>query len=724
MNTEITSLRPYLRGLPIIILSMIIAVMCAKKYLSYLTPMYQSIAKIKLADIHEGTTGSNLFKDLDVFATSNKIQGEIEVIKSKNIILRTLNKIDFKTEIYRVGKLKTTEIHSDRPFIAEIQLNNPALYDQDIAISILDTQQYEINIPSTQSIHKGIFGDTLKIEEEAIIFLDLNKELIHTKPSLKLIDHYIIHVLSDQTAYDKVNKNLNVVSTEKDVAVLKIIYKSCVPEKSALFVNALAETYIEDYIELKYQAAKITSDFLSQQIDAMYNKLNTSENRIEQFKENKNIINLRQETETDLRKIAQLKIQQTNVKMSLEAIEELHDYIQKGKDDFLELAPNFEAFTDLLSTEMIKKIKELQAEKAELLKTYKANTLQVQTVDEKIGFYTSYFIESIHNTKKNLKTKYANLTQDIQEAEKSFEGLPQKEKMLVILERDFRLNENSYMFLNEKKIEADIAKAARISFHRIISKASASKAPVSPNKIIILLVAAVIGLFGSIFLIFVLHALKERVHSLSNIEKSTTIPVLYNTPRLTSDSITTSHFQKQVLSMIINGVVEKQNIIGLTSINNDHGSAFHALHISNTLISQGYKVCFLSIGDQATKSNDQNGKITIQATDFLSRSYDQLRHYFSDLTSQYDFVVVENEAFHHNLIAEVLMQFFDCNLYVVDSRKTLLKDLIKFNKVQDKYQLKNVHFVFNRDKYNPNVLVDIRNGIVKILSIFKRASHA
>ena len=54
--------------------------------------------------------------------------------------------------------------------------------------------------------------------------------------------------------------------------------------------------------------------------------------------------------------------------MSLDAIKELDQYMDKGKDNFLDLAPNFEAFTDLLSTEMIKKIKQLQSEKKESIK--------------------------------------------------------------------------------------------------------------------------------------------------------------------------------------------------------------------------------------------------------------------------------------------------------------------------------------------------------------------
>jgi hypothetical protein len=51
--------------------------------------------------------------------------------------------------------------------------------------------------------------------------------------------------------------------------------------------------------------------------------------------------------------------------MNLDAIKNLNDYISEGKDNYLDLAPNFEAFNDLLSTEMVKNMKLLQAEKKE-----------------------------------------------------------------------------------------------------------------------------------------------------------------------------------------------------------------------------------------------------------------------------------------------------------------------------------------------------------------------
>jgi hypothetical protein len=111
-----------------------------------------------------------------------------------------------------------------------------------------------------------------------------------------------------------------------------------------------------------------------------------------------------------MRQISQLKIQQTNLKMSLEAVRDLENYIQSGKENFLDLAPNFEAFTDLLSTEIIKNIKQLQAEKKDLLLVYTEKDEKVIVVDAKIKDLTSYLVESITNTRKNLQTKYDKLS--------------------------------------------------------------------------------------------------------------------------------------------------------------------------------------------------------------------------------------------------------------------------------------------------------------------------
>jgi tyrosine-protein kinase Etk/Wzc len=99
MQESLKILKPYLRGLPIIILCMLAGIWIAKKYLSYTTPMYESTTKLRLADVGESVTGANLFKDLDVFASANKIAAEIEVIKSHVLLEKVIDKLGYTRSI-------------------------------------------------------------------------------------------------------------------------------------------------------------------------------------------------------------------------------------------------------------------------------------------------------------------------------------------------------------------------------------------------------------------------------------------------------------------------------------------------------------------------------------------------------------------------------------------------------------------------------------------------
>jgi uncharacterized protein involved in exopolysaccharide biosynthesis len=134
-------------------------------------------------------------------------------------------------------------------------------------------------------------------------------------------------------------------------------------------------------------------------------------------------------------------------------------------------------------------------------------------------------IESIKNTEKSLQKVHYGLSNDITEFEKVFIGLPEKEKELTILNREFNLYETNYNFLNSKRIDAEIARSAKIAFHKIITPAEISKKPVSPIRSIIIVVAAILGMFGSIILIYLVHFAKAKVNDEFTIEKNSTIPI-------------------------------------------------------------------------------------------------------------------------------------------------------------------------------------------------------
>ncbi|MCZ8145287.1 GNVR domain-containing protein [Flavobacterium sp.] len=706
MNENLRLLRPFFRGLPIIIVVVIVAVIGAKKYLSYVTPIYESTAKLRLADVQEGVPSTNLFKDFDYFASANKIATEIEVLKSKELIEKTLATLPFHIEIYRIGEMRSVELYNDAPFKVEGTFHAPQLYDKPMQLQVQNNHSFVLTVPGYPS-YKGIFGKPIRLETGQII-LYLNQAYLRQKRDVKIKDRYSIEFLSTQKLIEKINKDLDIVPVDKDVPVIRINLKSNVPEKAALFVNALAQMYIQDYIENKYRAAHITTDFLQQEIAGANQKLKQSEDNIQQYRDQKNIINIRQETETDLRKISQLKIQQTNIKMNLDAIRDLNRYIDSGKKNYLDLAVNFEAFTDLLSTEMVKNMKKLQAEKKDLLLTYTSNHEKVKIIDDKINDLIAYQIESIKNTEKNLQIKYDDLSNDIAEAEKVFIGLPEKERIMNILDREFNLYEKNYNFLNEKRIEAEIAKSAKIAFHKIITPAEISKSPVSPIRIIIIIVAALLGFLGSTILIYLVHFTKAKVNDAVTLEKNSSIPIALATPFLRTDHEITQNALKEVIQLELKGIVFPHGILAITGYDLTLDHRFHAQQWYTAMCQQGRRVLVIdAIGDFSALV-PQADYMDYSDPRFMEYTMADFEKALKSKKADYDVVLLYNQAICHYKLALLFMRMADQNIMVVDSRKTAAQAIVKIELLREEYQIPNLWFVLNRSAYNPSIFRVVR----------------
>lgn len=726
MSDSFNFLKPYLRGWAIIIGAMILAYAAASKYLNYVTPMYESTAKLRLADMNEGVPNSNLFKDLDVFATTQKINAEIELLKSSALIAKALSRIPFDVQIFRSGSIRKTELFRDSPVLIFPLQWQENLNDKTIKLTVDNDHAITLTLESGEQFH-GQLGDTLQIDNSRI-HIALNEALVQSKKNLQVADNYLFSVLSTEKQISLVNSQIDIIAVDKDVPVIRISFKSSHPGKAALFPNALAEAYIEDYIENKYGAANVTVDFLNERITEISAKLDNSEQMILSYRDEKNITNIKQETETELRKISQLKIQQTNLKMSLEAIRDLETYVQSGKENFLELAPNFEAFTDLLSTEIIKNIKQLQAEKRDLLLQYTPKDEKVAVVDAKIKDLTSYLIESISNTRKNLETKYNKLITDIETAELVFIDVPEKERMMTILNREFQIFQQSYDFLNQKKIEAEIAKAAKIAFHRIITPATVSPAPVSPNRAIIKIVSAILGLMGAVILIFIIHALKARVNDISTVESSSMIPIVAMVPKLKTSAEIDNFFVKTLAEWEVKGLLQEQNISCFTGFNNKHGVAFITQQLAAVLQKQQRNLLVIEIENDAQQPradfareeqlSAQLTKITIADSQLKLLTTKTWQAYVHEKASAFEYTLLINTVFGE-AYTTATMATAALNVVCIDTRLTPAKLITEVDLMVQEYQLPQVHFAINRVGYNPSFLRELRQYLLTAVQLLK-----
>lgn len=696
-------LKPLYRGLPVVIITMLAGIGIAKKYLKYATPMYESTAKIKLADIHEGVANSNLFKDFDVFVNTTKISAEAELLKSKVLVRKMLTRLNLGTVVYRVGDIHKTELYNQCPFEVQAVLDNAKWYNRPFGIQVSKDSVVVITTPSGERLQTS-FNQVLSATGGTFLF-KRNNFLLQQRPDLPVNDRYECIIYSEDKLVNSIIAGLDIMAVDKDIPVLRISYQSAVPRKSADVVNALSAAYIADYIEEKYKSADTAEQFLTKQLDTFSNKLSASEGAIESYRNNKHIVNIRQETETDLRKIADLKKQLASVQMNLNAIDSLNHYIGLGKDHFLELAPNFEAFTDLLSTELVKKIKELQRDKRDLLVKYTPEHEKVKVVDDKLNDIFSYLQESIRNTGNSLHIQYNNLYNTITESEKVFIGLPTREKNMTILERNFSMNEEIYRFLHGKKTEAEIAKAATISFHRIISEGEVPDKPVSPNYTIITVLAAILGIAAGVVLIYTVHTIKAKVNDEENINRHSDTPVSAAVPNCRNAQQRTVFFRKWALELELKKQLPSGSIICISSFKTLEGKHFIAQALYEAITTVHEKVLLVNAEDTVTGPLENP---------------EGWQQYLRAKQLQYDIILVINFPVQVHSASMVLMAAATNNLFVLDSRRTAEGFITAADVLQRQLQLTAMEFVLNRAGYTPSLLLQLKKQVYSIIKKLRK----
>lgn len=703
-KSTISGLKPFYGGLPIIAIIMVACIMMAKRYLNYTTPMFESTAKIKLADNHEGVANSNLFKDFDVFTNTNKIAAEVELLKSKVLVEKAIADLDIQTVVFRVGKLRKTELYLQSPIIVKTNFNAEKWFDKTFQFTITNDSLLSITLPDGKVV-KGKLNTVMATSVGSIAVIK-NEAAFKTRTTRHINDNYECIVYSKENLVNKVISDLDVMAVDKDVPVLRISYKSPDAEKAANITNAVAGAYIADYIEEKFRYADTASNFLSKELNTYSGKLAASENAIEAYRNQKNIINIRQETETDLRKISDLQKQKAALEMKLIAIDSLNKYLKRGKKNFDELAPNYESFTDLLSTEMIKKAKELQRERYDLLTKYTPEHERVKIIDNKINDINNYFLESVENTGKHLHIEYDDLNNTIDEAEKKFIGLPTREKNMTILERQFGLNEQIYRFLHEKRTESEIAKAAKISFHRIISQGETPKKPVSPNATIIKVFAGFLGfLFGTIF-IYLVHFLKGRVNTEDNIYKNSSTPVLALIPFIKNRQKATAVFKKWMIELDLKGYLSNGAIITFSSFSEKEGKRFIANKLFHQSKLNGKKILMVD-ADGSMNANEFENYINLSQIALPWQQTAVLGDIVETWKQQYDAIIIKNSPIAKDAASMLLMAKANLNIVILDSIKTKKSRIAEADLMQQDLQLPNMQFVLNRAGYTPTIFTNI-----------------
>ena len=150
-----------------------------------------------------------------------------------------------------------------------------------------------------------------------------------------------------------------------------------------------------------------------------------------------------------------------------------------------------------------------------------------ELVNAKIQNALDAMQESIKEIIHASTLKLNEIQQEEDTIESEIQKLPITERRLLGIQRDFKLNDDIYTFLLQKRADAAISKASNVADNKVIDQASAEDAiPISPQRSKNRMIALVLGILIPLSIMVIVEFFNDKIIDVKDIEKLTKVPIL------------------------------------------------------------------------------------------------------------------------------------------------------------------------------------------------------
>ncbi|MEM7658912.1 MAG: hypothetical protein AAF399_22505, partial [Bacteroidota bacterium] len=420
-------IRPFLKGWPIMAIGFLGGLALGLMKLYYAVPAYQSGAAIQINDKESGA--STFLKNFETFAITGPVLAEVEVLKSKYLVGKALEKLPLEIWYYRYIRTNPRQLYKTSPFKVIPEIRDSSWLNTPFDLEILPEGELILRLPEQEDFElRGKVGEPMVQEGYTFTILPDTFDAIH--PKKWEVGEYAFEIPSQSGLISAfANHKLIVMQPEKEVPIVRIYFQHEVPELVADFVNVLAETYIEDFVENKKKTATKALNFIDEQIAEVEGALRKSEAELAQFKGKSQIVDLEMETDARLKQLGDLEVRKLNNRLRLTELESLLKSVQ---NDSLpeQLSSAYESIEDPTFTDALLRIQEQTAEKEKLLQKFTKEYPDVIQIDEELARTRNQLIEGIQSTIQAYEGQQAELEQENKQVSKAFGRLPQFERDL------------------------------------------------------------------------------------------------------------------------------------------------------------------------------------------------------------------------------------------------------------------------------------------------------
>ncbi len=321
-------------------------------------------------------------------------------------------------------------------------------------------------------------------------------------------------------------------------SAMQITFRSADPEKSAAYANAIADAYVEDQLNAKFEATQKASQWLADRLQQLQNQMQAADAAVQQYMAENNI------TETSAggsmidQQMGQLNSQLVTARAALAEAQARYSRVRA-----LQASGQAEDVAQVFQSGMIGQLRQQQADllrqKAQLLTVFGPRhpkmldvESQLRNVDAKIAEEVKRVVETVANEVAVASAQVNSLQASLGQIEgRSSVENKARIKLTELRARSTAVHQLYDAFLGKFK-EVQGQEGIQAPDARVISRAVVSGTPAVPNTIRTLEIAAVLGLLAGLAVAYLLERLDTGIRTTAQVETLLGVPVLTTLPEL------------------------------------------------------------------------------------------------------------------------------------------------------------------------------------------------
>ena len=310
-----------LNGKLIIISSVLLSILIALIVVAAARPIYEADSLIQVED--EKPALSGLSELTEALPSEGSIGAELQILQARSVLGEVVDRLALTKDVERkyfpvVGE----PLERIRRYLIPSELNhaeNGGVYDNGLDIGRFEVQggqrtmSYRLRYEGEGDFliywddsAKGVRSNVGRVVD----FIDGRcgcavQVLVRTFEG-KVGDEFILRYKPTLVAINELKERLSVYEVGRDTGVMRLRLVGGEPGEVARTLDEIANTYLRQNVERKSEEAQKSLNFLSEQLPVVRGDLEAAENKLAEFREKNQTIDLTIETESVLTKMVDL----------------------------------------------------------------------------------------------------------------------------------------------------------------------------------------------------------------------------------------------------------------------------------------------------------------------------------------------------------------------------------------------------------------------------------